>query len=162
MKKILAILIIIMLFNCGINKTLVNNVIHLHEIKTLHFFDIKINGKRAKLLVDTGASKSLLDINRAEEYGFKYILLAKDKYLGLGGTMDVFILYEYIVEPFHIPFLGTDLTEIAGYFDGKIPIVGVLGIDFLEQHYAKIDLKRNKIQLYYSDTIEVQIIESIY
>lgn len=155
MKKII-ILLFILLFSCHSTKYI--NIINLYEIKGLHFFDVKINGKKAKILVDTGASKSLLDINKAKEYNFECILVSKDKYFGLGGQGDLYIIYNYEVEPFHITFLGTDLSTVSGYFDGKIPIVGILGMDFLEYYEAKIDIKKNKIYLNQSDTIELQII----
>lgn len=99
-------------------------------------------------MVDTGASKSLLDISKADVYEFSYTVFNKDKYVGLGRKTDIYIVYDYKVEPFHVSFLGTDLSEVTGYFtENDMPIVGVLGIDFLENNKSKIDFKSNKIYL---------------
>jgi len=123
-------------------------VIELTETNGMHFVDIKLNSKKGKLLIDTGASKSLLDITKAEDYGFKYVLLSKDQYVGLGGLIDVYVIYEYEVGEFFIPFLGSDLSEIQNYFvkDG-IEIIGILGSDFLERSEATIDFKANRLLL---------------
>jgi|GEM_PF-617519 len=123
-------------------------VIKLKEKKGMHFVEITLNGIKSKLLLDTGASKSLLDISQAEVYGFNYTLLSKNQYVGLGGLLDVYITYDYKVVEFFIPFLGADLSEIQNYFkkDG-IFIVGVLGSDFLESKMASINFETNKLYL---------------
>ena len=148
MQKILPILLIFLL-SCNISTNTINiNEIDLYEFQNLHFLDIYLNGKKCRLLVDTGASKSLLDISKAGIYEFSYLIINKDKYIGLGGKTDIYIVYDYNVKPFHISFLGTDLSEITGFFDeNNMPIVGVLGIDFLENNKSKIDFKSNKIFL---------------
>lgn len=108
------------------------------------FVNVILNGLPAKLLIDTGASKSLLDITKANEYGFEYSLLIKDQYIGLGGFQDMHIVYDYHIEEFFTPFLGTDLSEITSYFmDEGINIVGVLGSDFLDTHKVIIDFRKN-------------------
>jgi len=137
------------LVSCGSSQSLfTGQVIELHEKNEMHFLDITLNGIKTKLLIDTGASKSLLDISQADTYDFKYVLLSEDQYVGLGGLVDIYIIYDYDVEAFFIPFLGSDLSEIQNYFikDG-IHIAGILGSDFLEKSNAIIDFKTNQLYL---------------
>jgi len=132
----------------SINRTHSGLVIDLYQHNEMHFVNITLNGIETKLLVDTGASKSLLDITQADIYGFKYALLSENQYAGLGGLQDIYITYEYKVKEFHIPFLGTDLSEVQAYFtrDG-MQIAGVLGSDFLENQKAFIDFGTNKLYI---------------
>lgn len=114
----------------------------------MHFVDVTINGIKTKILIDTGANKSLLDISQAKTYGFNYMLFSKDNYIGLGGLVDIYVVTDYKVAEFFISFLGSDLSEIQTYFikDG-ITIIGILGSDFLEQNKAYIDFQANKLYL---------------
>lgn len=138
------------LFGCNVtNKTVSVKEIDLYEYKNMHFINVKLNGKMCRLLVDTGASKSLLDISKAKTYDFDILLFNKDKYIGLGGKRDIYIVYGYETEPFHVAFLGTDLSEVTEYFsENHMPIIGVLGVDFLENNQSRIDFKTNKIYFY--------------
>jgi len=139
----------LIVMGCGSSNTLwMGKEVLLSEKNGMHFLNITLNGKNAKLLVDTGASKSLLDITQAEDYGFEYILLSKDQYVGLGGLVDIYVTYECEIEEFFIPFLGSDLSGIQNYFikDG-IHIVGILGSDFLEMNRATIDFSAHKMYM---------------
>lgn len=152
MKHRILILLFLILFGCApafiINIPQNYQEYRLTSISDLYFIDIELNGKKARLLIDTGASKSLLDINKAEQYNFKYLLLAKDKYIGIGGVVDIYVTYEYRTKPFHISFLGARFDEITQYFeqDGII-IVGIIGADFLKQNGAIIDYNQNRMYI---------------
>ena len=123
-------------------------VINLYEKNGMHFVQVTVNGIKTKLLVDTGANKSLLDISQSETYGFNHMFFSKNNYIGLGGLVDIYIVYDYNVEEFFIPFLGSDLSDVQEYFikDG-IQIIGILGSDFLEQNKVSIDFEANKLYL---------------
>jgi hypothetical protein len=110
--------------------------------------EVVLNGKKAFLLIDTGASKSLLDINKSSKYNFSYNKLNIEKYIGIGGIQDMYTIYNYKIDNFFIPMIGTDLSEIAPFFnyDG-IYIVGIIGSDFLNNRNAIIDYKNNKLLL---------------
>jgi hypothetical protein len=124
------------------------NEVNLVEHYDLHFVNIKINGIPGKLLVDTGASKSLLDISKSEEYGFQYLLLAKSQYVGLGGETDIYVIYDYKIEGPWVTFLGADLADIQEYFSrDNINIVGILGVDFLETNNCRLDFTKNKLYI---------------
>jgi len=116
----------------------------IHEYNNMHYVSVTLNGMYANLLIDTGASKSLLDINQALEYEFAYQILPKKQYVGMGGIVNIYLVYDYTVDEYFIPFLGADLSDITDYFmkDG-INIVGILGIDFLEMHRIVIDFDMN-------------------
>lgn len=122
-------------------------IITLVEHNDMHFINISLNGIKTKLLIDTGASKSLLDINKAEEFGFSYTLLSKNQYVGLGGLLDIYVVYDYVMDGPHITFLGADLGDVQKYFtDNGIYVVGIMGSDFLERNRASINFKTNKLK----------------
>jgi len=110
--------------------------------------DVLLNYNRAKLLIDTGASKCVLDINKAEQYGFKYIPFLTNRYMGIGGLTDIYVIYNYNIDLFHVSFVGADLSDINEYFkkDGSI-IVGIIGSDFLNANGAIIDYRYNKLYM---------------
>jgi len=141
------IFIIIFLTGCAIQRDIPPQpVISLYEHNDMHFLNVTLNGKKTMLLIDTGASKSILDISKAEEYDFDFVMLSKQQYIGLGGRQDIYAVYDYKIDEMFISFLGTDLSEITGYFKQEnINIVGVLGADYLEQHNIIIDFKKNEM-----------------
>ena len=149
------ILISLIFCSCAsTNKTYSGTPIELLEKNGMHFVEVTINGIKTKLLVDTGASKSILDISQAKTYGFNYMFLNKNNYIGLGGLVDIYIVYDYKVEEFFIPFVGSDLSEIQEFFiKDNIHISGILGTDFLEQHKANIDFEANKLYLNWTNII---------
>ena len=145
------IFISLTLFGCVTTTSIFSDkgYVKLIEHRNLHFIRITLNGIDGNLLVDTGATKSVLDISKSEEYGFKYILLAEDRYIGLGGIQDIYAIYNYEVDQLFIPFMGTDLSGVQEHLNyDDIKIVGIIGADFLEKYNCKIDLKNNL--LYYN------------
>jgi len=145
MKKFLIILFIF-LTSCAIYNWGPQEV-KMVEHYDLHFVKVKVNGKEGKLLVDTGASKSLLDITKAEEYGFSYILLG-EQYVGIGGVTDIYVIYDYKIEGPWVTFLGADLTHIQEYFTkDDIHIIGILGVDFLETNNCELDFTNNTLYI---------------
>lgn len=150
LKQLLFLLITLILTSCVNTYKLwnIDKEINLYEKNNMHFIDITLNDINGKLLIDTGASKSLLDISKAEKYKFNYILISKDKYVGIGGLQDIYVVYNVEITQSFIEFLGTDLSEIQKYFikDG-ISIIGILGVDYLEKHNCIIDFKKNKLYI---------------
>jgi len=146
MKKWL-IIFLIFLTSCAGTNFWGPQEVKLIEHYDLHFVNIKVNGKSGKLLVDTGASKSLLDISKSEEYGFSYILLG-EQYVGLGGVTDIYVIYDYKIEGPWVTFLGADLTHIQEYFNrDDIHIIGILGVDFLEANNCRLDFTKNILEI---------------
>lgn len=153
MKKIILILVTFLLFGCSANQKIINipntyTEYNLDKFNDLYLLPITLNGKRTKLIVDTGASKSLLDINKCEYFGYTYTVISLTKYVGIGGATDIYVVYDYNVDLFYVSFLGADLIDITSYFriDGN-QIVGILGSDFLFRAGAIIDYTTNKLYL---------------
>lgn len=146
--KNLWILLFLLILGCSSSQNIISydfkEVFSLYAKNNMLFIDVTINGKPGRLLIDTGSSKSLMDINKAKEYGYEYLLLSEDQYIGLGGLQDIYVVFNCQIDEFFVTFLGTDLGEITGYFnkDG-IDIVGILGSDFLDMHEILIDFKKN-------------------
>lgn len=143
--RFLLIILAFLMMGCVTQKDVVTDpIIHLYEHNNMHFINVTLNGKKTRLLLDTGASKSLLDISQAEEFEFSYIQFSKRQYVGLGGLQDIYVVFDYKIDEVYISFLGTDLSEVTPYFVKEgIDIAGVLGSDFLEKHNVKIDFKKN-------------------
>lgn len=117
----------------------------------LYFIRVKLNNKNANLLVDTGAVTSLLDINQADDYNFRFSE-TQHKFTGVGGLSDAYRIMNY---KFHhdstslpvYPF-GADLKGVVYEFKKKgMPIVGILGSDFLKSNDAIIDYKNKELIL---------------
>ena len=124
------------------------NEIELTEINEMHFVKVTFNDKPAMLLFDTGASKSLLDISQAEEYGFEYAKYSDRQYIGLGGLTDIHNVYGYKIKELWISFLGADLTEIRDYFEKEnMHIIGIIGSDFIKIYNVSADFKNNILYL---------------
>ena len=87
MRKII-ILLFLVLLGCTSTQNVISydfkEVFSLYARNNMLFIDVTINGNTGRLLIDTGSSKSLMDINKAEEYGYEYLLLSTDQYIGLG------------------------------------------------------------------------------
>lgn len=149
MKRQLLILLIPLLFTaCNTTKVTIPGEVDLIEMNNLHFIKIVLNGEEVNLLIDSGATTSLLDITQAEKYGFEYLMFKKDYYIGLGGKQDIYVVYAFNMPQPFIPFLGADLSQITEYFiEKEFPIVGIVGADFLEKYDVKIDFFLNKMYL---------------
>lgn len=144
-NKIIFVLLII-LGSCKPYGFIGDDTVQMSQRNDMHFVHITLNGKPAKLLLDIGASKTLLDISKSEKYGFQYVLIGESKYIGIGGTADLYAIYDVKVDELFIHFLGSDLSEISDYFekDGT-EIVGILGADFLEKYKVIMDFNDNTI-----------------
>lgn len=126
-------------------------ILILSDIRPL--VEVEINGRPAVMLVDTGSSTGLIDINQMNEYG--YSLMAKtdmtissiggkrcesyrvrDLWVRLGGIA----LYQ---------FLATDISLIAEsiYKETGYRISGIIGYDQIKNAEIKIDASNNLITI---------------
>jgi hypothetical protein len=114
--------------------------------KYLYFIRVKLNNRDAIFLIDTGASASLVDINQANDYKFKYSV-SEQKFSGVGGGSSSYKIFNY---KFHhdsttlkvYPY-GMDLKEVnKSFIENGMPITGVIGSDFLRTHDAIINYKK--------------------
>lgn len=119
--------------------------------------NIRINGKPARMLIDTGASKTVFDKNRISRFLKEEKFETHDKLSTGLGTSD---MKSHLVV---IKRLNIGKLEIKNYISVVIdishvnvaysqmkqkPIDGVLGSDILKQHKALIDFGKKSMRLF--------------
>ena len=118
--------------------------------------EAKINGKKANLLIDTGASKSVFDINRAKRFVDHSEFEASEKLSNGLGTNSMeskttnfkkFKLGDVLIENFSAVLL--DMTHINESYTqiGFKAIDGVIGSDIMYKYKATIDYKKQELKL---------------
>jgi predicted aspartyl protease len=116
----------------------------------------KINGKNARLLIDTGASRTVFDQERIRLYVSDKTFVQHDKLsTGLGTnsmptsaiTLKSFRIGDLLIENFNAVLL--DLQHVNGTYSklGYSAIDGVLGNDVLVKHHATINYKKLSLTL---------------
>lgn len=119
----------------------------------------RINGKPARFLVDTGASRTVVDKKRVTFFfKDKKIRLEKMKKLSTGlGTnsmesntvrLDLFSLGKVIVKGYHA--VALDLSHVNQSYKmlGMKEIDGVVGSDLLHKFQACIDYRNKTVTLF--------------
>jgi hypothetical protein len=146
MKKIILLIILSLMtitISCKKDKPIPESI-KFSIPEQLPIINVTINGKKAKLLLDTGASSSLIDSNLAEKYGFSVYNLIDMDVNGIGGSQKLYhtkgVEVYYLEQPMYVRFKSTDLRDIRL----QLGIVGVVGTDYLQQHEMVIDYK-NKV-----------------
>ena len=132
-------------FNMQFNRVLQPN-------NNLPFVRVMINGKSAVMLLDTGSSSSLIDINQLKNYGLTAMFIMGSSFGGIGGSSpmsDITNLNKIQIgkNEYSANFLATDLRGVRNliYSGVNLEIAGILGSDFFEYHSAIIDYKRNTL-----------------
>ncbi|MBN8702271.1 MAG: clan AA aspartic protease [Bacteroidetes bacterium] len=123
-----------------------NGGYHLHQF-------IKINGKQARLIIDTGASATILDKGSIQKFTQNKLNKHTDQATGISGKkMDSFIVSVDSVSFGSISLkkqkLGAlDLSNVnATYKQLNIPHVdGVLGSDLLKKLNAVVDYSKKEV-----------------
>lgn len=117
---------------------------------------VKINGKKAKMLVDTGASKTVFDINRISKFTGKK-KFGKNEQLSTGlGTNSMqshntllkkIEIGKFIIKDFDAILL--DLSHVNESYEkiGLGSIDGVLGGEILVNFKAVIDYGKKQLKL---------------
>ena len=119
--------------------------------------DAKINGTKIKLLIDTGASKTVFDRKRMRE------LMRKKKFhrndglsVGLGTSrmkrhfteLEKFSIGELVIENFKTVLLDLKIVNRSYALLRLPPIDGVLGGDILNQYRAEINYGKKVLILF--------------
>lgn len=131
-----------------------SNAIKLHQRADLLFVTLKVNDKKAIFLVDTGASKSLIDQNQTQRYQFTLINeLGSGTVRGLGGQeqlrpiQDITVTHQQI-KLRGLKFYATDLNPINRHLEQYgFSILGVVGADFLNRNQATISYSDHTVTL---------------
>lgn len=121
--------------------------------KYLYFIRMKLNNRDATLLLDTGAASSLLDINQANDYNFKFYV-TNDNFMGVGGSSPRYKVSKYKFDhdttTLKVYPLGANLKHLVESFsENGIKITGILGSDFLITHDAIIDYKNQNLIIHH-------------
>lgn len=145
MKKLILTLFILISFSCNTeieNKREIDFYLH----NNLPIINAHINGISVRLLVDTGASVSLIDTST------EFFLFFNRDYdvptiigQGMGGEAYIYgikdIVLEYEGKVLYVDFKGTDLKNVRK----NNGIVGIIGADYLSKHNLVIDFYNRKI-----------------
>jgi predicted aspartyl protease len=118
-----------------------------------------INGRKANMLIDTGASKTVFDLNRINSYMKEEVqnfAVSPQLSTGLGTNsmkshvtcIDKFRLGTFVVH--HYPAILLDMTHINQSYNllGIKPIDGVIGSDLLVHLRAQINFGSNTFKIY--------------
>ncbi len=119
--------------------------------------EAELLGKKFKMVIDTGASKTVLDKTTLLQAGISEDNLEITDVLstGLGtNTMESFFLTipdlklaDWHGKRIHVAVLDLSSINYAYQQIGLEPVIGVLGGDILQKYGAIIDYKRQIIQL---------------
>lgn len=118
--------------------------------------EAKVNGKSATLLIDTGASQTVFDLNRINRYSDSEHTISDTLSTGLGTNsmesrqmkLENIILGDIEINDLEVILL--DLSHVNGrYLNMNLkPIDGVLGGDILLKHKAVIDYGEMELRLH--------------
>ena len=115
--------------------------------------EVEINGRPAVMLIDTGSSTGLIDINQMDEYGFSLMAKTDMEISSIGGkrcesyrVRDLWVRLEGISI---YQFLATDISLIAEsiHKETGYRISGIIGYDQIENAEIKIDASDNLITI---------------
>lgn len=115
--------------------------------------EVDINGRPAVMLVDTGSSTGLIDINQMDEYGFSLMAKTDMIIISIGEKQcesyrvrDLWVRLEGIAI---YQFLATDISLIAEsiYKETGYRISGIIGYDQIKNAEIKIDASNNQIKI---------------
>ncbi len=125
--------------------------------------DVVINGVKLKLVIDTGASRTVLDYGKMQEFDIE---IEKTEHLssGIGTntmesmlcTLEAFSIGNLKIKDFTVVLV--DLQHVnESYALLKLPpVIGVLGGDILDKYNAKIDYAKSKLFFNFDETNEQQ------
>lgn len=109
--------------------------------------DATINGKPSRILIDTGANLSLIDITKDRYYKFwEDSSSPSTTGLGLGGEANIYpiqgVVLEYKDKILDVKFKGTDLSgfKIGSNFDA------IIGSDYLRRNNLVVDFHNRKLK----------------
>lgn len=115
--------------------------------------EVDINGRPAVMLVDTGSSTGLIDINQMDEYGFSLMAKTDMVISSIGGKQcesyrvrDLWVRLEGIAI---YQFLATDISLVVEsiYKETGYRISGIIGYDQIKNAEIKIDASNNQIKI---------------
>jgi hypothetical protein len=115
---------------------------------TIPIVKVYVNNQEAWLIVDTGASITLLDASQAERYGFTLVrsnLPDKNNLVGFGGKVKFYQTRSCAIQlgQLHIRLSprAQDMSELSSVIveHERIRIIGILGSDILYKYKININ-----------------------
>ncbi len=129
--------------------------IKMKRLKTNHFrIKVKINGKKGKFILDTGASNSCIDIKDAALFGLE-AQSSNNLASGAGATnmeteeshQNTIKLGDWKFKNFHLVLFDLSHVKQALIQHGEPDIDGIIGADILQKGKAIIDYNKNRLYL---------------
>lgn len=130
-------------------------MIKLSKIKTKHLLlEAMVNGKKANLILDTGASTTVIDFNKSKKYSLNSSSKLDQEAQGIGEGIDRYNLNEIdlsidgvLVNTSQVTLIDLEIVNksIQAVCGDDIEISGVLGADVLWNYKAKIDYQAKKM-----------------
>jgi len=133
---------------------------HTHKLKKLQIEDVgvhllarvKVNGIMANMVVDTGASRTVFDLDKMKKFDLN---IEKTDYLSSGIGTNSLESVTTVVEKFQIgrlkvkdfPVVLINLQHVnTSYEMLKLPpVIGIIGGDLLNTYNASINYAQSKI-----------------
>ena len=145
--------LLLLLWGCSPTAYVPNlNCMYFKTVSRIPVAEVKINGKRAFFIIDTGASCSILNESVSEHFGFRYGIKRDDHVFGLAGTAQMHRAFNCSVEfgPLdltHTTFRTKHMDDIVSLIKQheNIEIAGIIGSDVLNHYRVAIDFKRSTI-----------------
>jgi hypothetical protein len=119
-----------------------------------HLVEVRLNGRPATFVLDTGAGATVLNAAEARNFGVGGTATAQGGAIGLGGAQAASL---YAIESFAIGAMPTRQRRIATLNLAQItntlspiagrPIHGIVGQDLLAEHRAVIDVSAPAVYL---------------
>jgi predicted aspartyl protease len=109
--------------------------------------EVTVNGRKALMLIDTGAERSLLYVDKAIEYGLNPVG-GGSSFAGVGGEAG-----SYDVTVARFGFGGAEVKNLLFYglkIAAEPDTIGIFGLDLLGQADVELDIPDNAIRLFKS------------
>lgn len=148
MRTIIIVLFSILMIQC---KGSLEKEILFTDVTKVPIIKAKLNNKHCYLMIDTGASISILDITQSKKYNFK-LTSVSNEVLGLGGKTNYYDLDNVNIEldslQLETSFKGGNLNYLVRTIriNSGYNIVGIIGSDVFKTHEFKIDYSTNSIK----------------
>lgn len=152
MKTLILSISILLLVSCGPKDEPLDKTVKLENADGLPIAKVKIKGKEVYVIMDTGASISVLDATQSKQLGFStYTDLSSGQVSGYGGNtvmmktdVDEMLLDGEILKG---EFNSQDISNIVRAIQNGTGfyISGIVGMNFMRQHDFKIDFTDNTI-----------------
>jgi len=147
MKYITRLIVILFLFIISCKKEILPNSIPFSTVKGIPIITVNINGKPARLLIDTGATSSVIDLSVAKQYGFRVGDALDMDFQGIGGISAIYYADKaettYQGSPMYIRYRASDL----GHLRKSKGIVGIIGTNYLEQNKMIVDYQNKLLMI---------------